>query len=152
MAAPAVAGAAAFLLEYHPKLQATQLKDALLGGGQPEPALADSVETGAALSIGGSLAAVASPDRTPPSAFASLSPSRTFVTERDPSYYYQEVTFSWTASSDASLAGYKIVVDGNPVAAVGPSATSATLKIAPGTHTWSAVAFDRSGNETVSTG
>jgi subtilisin family serine protease len=152
MAAPAVAGAAALLLERYPKLDAVQLKGALLGGAQPEPALADSVEAGAALSLDGSLAAAASPDRSPPSAFAPLSPSRTFVTERDPSYYYQEVTFSWTASSDASLAGYKIVVDGQAVAAVGPSATSTTLKIAPGSHTWSAVAYDRSGNETASAG
>ena len=75
-----------------------------------------------------------------------------FVTERDPSYYYQEVTFSWTASSDASLSGYRVTVDGIPMGAVGPSATSVTLKVAPGTHTWSAVAFDRSGNATVSAG
>ncbi len=152
MAAPAVAGAAAFLLERYPGLHAAQLKDALLGGGQPEPALANSVESGAALSLSGSLAAIASPDQTSPSAFAALSPSRVFVTERDPSYYYQEVMFSWTASSDASLAGYKIIVDGQPIAATGPSATSITLKVAPGSHTWSAMAFDRSGNETASGG
>jgi subtilisin family serine protease len=152
MAAPAVAGAAAALLERYPKLHAVQLKDALLGGAQPEPALADSVVAGAALDLDGSLAAAASPDRSPPSAFASLAPSRVFVTERDPSYYYQEVTFSWTPSGDASLAGYTIVVDGQPVAAVGPTTRSATIKIAPGSHTWSALAFDRSGNETASTG
>lgn len=152
MAAPAVAGVAALLLERYPRLSAVQVKGALLGGAQPEPALRDSVEAGAALSIDGSLAAATSPDRIPPSAFASLSPSRTFVTQRDPSYYYQEVTFSWTASSDASLAGYKIVVDGQAVAAVGPSATSTTLKIAPGSHAWSAVAFDRTGNGTSSAG
>ena len=152
MAAPAVTGAAALLLERHPKLHAVQLKGALLGGAQPEPAFADSVQAGAALSLNGSLAAAASPDRSPPSAFASISPSRTFATERDPSYYYQEVRFSWTASSDASLAGYKIVVDGQAVAAVGASATSTTLKIAPGLHTWSAAAFDRTGNETANVG
>ena len=152
MAAPAVAGAAALLLERYPKLHAVQLKSALLGGAQPEPALTDSVEAGAALSVNGSLAAAAFPDRTPPSAFASLSPGRTFVTQRDPSYYYQEVTFTWAASSDASLAGYRIVVDGRAVAAVGPSETSTTLKIAPGSHTWSTVAFDRTGNETSSAG
>ena len=39
MAAPAVAGAAARLLERYPKLHAVQLKAALLGGAQPEPAL-----------------------------------------------------------------------------------------------------------------
>ena len=152
MAAPAVAGAAALLLERYPKLTAMQLKEALLGGAQVEPALADSVESGATLSVDGSLAAAGSPDRTPPAAFASLAPSRTFVTERDPSYYYQEVTFSWTASSDASLAGYRVIVDGVPVAAVGPSVTSVALKIAPGNHAWSAVAFDRSGNETSGAG
>jgi subtilisin family serine protease len=152
MAAPAVAGAAALVLEHYPKLHAAQVKDALLGGGQPESALVSSVEAGAALSLGGSLGAAASPDRYPPSAFASVSPSRTFVTERDPSYYYQEVAFSWTASSDTSLAGYKIVVDGHAIAAVGPSTTSTTLKIAPGSHSWSAVAFDRTGNETSSGG
>jgi subtilisin family serine protease len=148
MAAPAVAGAAALLLERYPKLTAVQLKEALLGGAQVEPALMDSVQSGATLSVDGSLAAAGSPDRTAPAAFASLAPSRTFVTERDPSYYYQDVTFSWTASSDPSLAGYRVVVDGLPVAAVGSSVTSATVKIAPGTHTWFAVAFDRSGNET----
>ncbi len=152
MAAPAVAGAAALVLEHYPKLHAVQLKDALLGGGQPGLALVSSVEAGDALSLAGSLAAAASPDRIPPSAFATLSPSRAFVTERDPSYYYQEVTFSWTASGDASLAGYKIIVDGQPVAAADPSASSVTLKIAPGSHTWSAVAYDRSGNETASAG
>ena len=152
MAAPAVAGAAALVLEHYPKLHAAQVKDALLGGGQPEPALVNSLEAGAALSVAGSLTAAASPDRSPPSAFAPVSPSRAFVTERDPSYYYQEVTFSWTASSDASLAGYKIVVDGRPIAAVGPSVTSTTLKIAPGSHAWSVMAYDRSGNETASAG
>jgi subtilisin family serine protease len=152
MAAPAVAGAAAYLLERDPKLHATQLRQALLGGAQPEPALADSVETGATLSVGGALTAATSPDQTPPSAFAILSPSRTFSTERDPSYYYQEVTFSWTVSHDVALAGYTIVVDGKPVAAVGPSVTSATLKVAPGAHTWSALAFDRSGNQTAASG
>ena len=66
--------------------------------------------------------------------------------------HVRRVTFSWTASSDASLAGYKINVDGQDVAATGPSAASITLKVAPGSHTWSAVAFDRSGNETASGG
>ena len=152
MAAPAVAGAAALVLEHYPHLHAAQLKDALLGGGQPGPALVSSVEAGDTLSLAGSLAAAASPDQIPPSAFAPLSPSRMFVTERDPSYYYQDVAFAWTASSDSSLAGYKIVVDGQPVAAVGPLVSSTTLKIAPGTHTWSVMAYDRSGNETPSTG
>ena len=61
MAAPAAAGAAAAVLERYPKLHAVQLKAALLGGSQPEPALADTVEAGAVLTLDSSLAACGVP-------------------------------------------------------------------------------------------
>jgi subtilisin family serine protease len=152
MAAPEVAGAAALLLERDPSAHATDIEHALLGGAQPQPGFADSVSTGATLNVGGALVALAAPDRTAPSAFRLGSPAASFATTRDPSYYYQDVTFSWSPSSDSALAGYKVVVDGAAVAATSLGQTSVTAKIPPGSHTWQVVAFDRSGNQTVAAG
>jgi subtilisin family serine protease len=151
MAAPAVSGTAALLLGQRPQSTPAELERSILGGATPDPGLAASVSTGATLSVSGALAALAAPDRTPPAAFRPVAPAASFTTERDPSYYYQSVTFTWSPSSDDALAGYRVVLDGHPIG-VAPSATSVTTRVAPGPHTWSVVAYDRSGNETVAAG
>jgi subtilisin family serine protease len=148
MAAPAVSGTAALLLSQRPQSSAQDLERSILGGAVPDAGLAASVSSGATLSVSGALAALAAPDRTAPAAFNAVAPAAAFTTERDPSYYYQPVTFTWTASSDQALAGYRVLLDGHPIGAP-PSATSVTARVAPGAHTWTVVAYDRSGNETV---
>jgi len=148
MAAPAVAGTAALLLERRPHAGVRELAHALLGGARPAASLASVVSTGASLDVTGALQALATPDTTAPAAFSQVSPTPGFATERDPSYYYKSVPFSWTPSSDPSLAGYRVIVDGVPLAGADGSATSVTAKVPPGQHTWSVVAYDRSGNAT----
>jgi subtilisin family serine protease len=150
MAAPAVAGTAALLLERRPHAGVRELAHALLGGARPAGPLASMVSTGASLDVTGALQALTTPDTTAPAAFSQISPAASFATDRDPSYYYENVAFSWTPSSDTALAGYRVVVDGAPLAAVDGSATSITAKVPPGQHTWSVIAYDRSGNETIS--
>ena len=145
-----MAGTAALLLERRPQAGVRELAHALLGGARPAAPLASVVSTGASLDVTGALQALATPDTTAPAAFSQVSPAPGFATERDPSYYYENVSFSWTPSSDAALAGYRVVVDGAPLAAVDGSATSVTAKVPPGQHTWSVVAYVRSGNETTS--
>jgi len=151
MAAPAVAGAAALLIERRPGTDVRELVHALLGGSRPAPALAPVVSTGATLDVQGAVQALETPDTTAPAAFSRLSPATSFSTERDPSYYYQQVRFSWSPSADPALAGYRVIVDGSALAAVDAGATSVTAKVAPGAHAWSVVAYDRSGNETTAT-
>jgi subtilisin family serine protease len=148
MAAPAVTGTAALLFEQRAALSVPDVVRALLGGSDPEPGLANVVSTGASLDVSGALQALSAPDTTPPAAFGAVAPAASFTTQRDPSFYYQNVTFSWTPSSDAALAGYRVLLDGAPLAAVDASATSVTAKVPPGSHTWSVVAYDRSGNTT----
>jgi len=148
MAAPAVTGTAALLLERRPQANVRELAHALLGGARPAGPLASVVSTGASLDVAGALQALATPDTTAPAAFSEVSPAPSFATERDPTYYYKNVSFSWTPSSDPALAGYRVVLDGAPVTAVDGSATSVTTKVPPGQHTWSVVAYDRSGNAT----
>jgi subtilisin family serine protease len=150
MASPAVAGTAALLLDHDPQATPHDLVQALLGGAQPAAQLAPVVSSGASLSVPGALQALAAPDTTPPAAFHALAPATSFATERDPSLYYTNVTFSWTPSSDAALAGYRVLVGGAPIAAVAAGATSVTAKVPPGQHTWSVVAYDRSDNTTAS--
>jgi subtilisin family serine protease len=148
MAAPEVAGAAALLLERYPTASATDLARALLGGAQAEAGLADTVSSGAALDTAGALTAMASPDRSAPSPFARVSPAPAFAARRDPTYYYDRITFSWTPSRDADLAGYRVIVDGSPALATGPDADQAVVSVTPGSHSWSVQAYDRSGNTT----
>jgi len=148
MASPAVAGVAALLLEQRPATSAADLARDILGGARPAAPLAGVLTSGATLDQAGALAALANPDRALPASFTASAPSASFTTQQDPTYYYQSVGFSWTPSSDADLAGYRVFVDGNAVAAAPPSATSLTVKIGPGSHTWSVVAYDRSGNAT----
>ena len=148
MASPAVAGVAALLLERRPSTSAAELARDILGGARPAPSLSGVLSSGASLDAGGALAALANPDRVLPAAFVAQSPSPSFATQRDPAYYYQRIAFSWTPSGDSDLAGYTVVVDGKPVAAVAPTSTSVTAQIGPGTHSWSVVAYDRSGNRT----
>ena len=148
MASPAVAGVAALLLERRPTTSAADLARAILGGAQPSSSLAGLLSSGASLDTAGALAALVKPDRVPPAAFTEQSPGPAFVTQQDPSYYYQSVSFSWTPSRDPDLAGYTVVVDGTPEVAVAPSATSVVAKIGPGSHTWSVVAYDRNMNAT----
>ncbi len=148
MAAPAVAGVAALLLERKPATSALDLARDILGGARPASSLAGVLSSGASLDEAGALAALASPDRVPPAGFREQSPSPSFTVQQDPTYYYQRVAFSWTQSSGPDLAGYRIVVDGKAVAGAAPSATSLTAKIGPGVHTWLVVAYDRSGNAT----
>ena len=148
MAAPAVAGAAALLLERRPNATTRELVHALLGGATPAASLASVVSTGASLDVTGALQALATPDTSAPATFSSISPAPGFATERDPSFYYQNVPFSWTPSGDPALAGYRVILDGVPLVGVSASATSVTAKVPPGQHVWSVVAYDRSGNAT----
>jgi subtilisin family serine protease len=148
MAAPKVAGVAALLFSEHPGATPLEIKKALLAGARPESALDQSVSCGGVLDVGGAKRALAAPDRTTPSSFELLAPAVHFTAVHT-DLYYDRVTFSWSPSTDGSLAGYRLVLDGAPVAAVGTSSTSVTYPVAPGEHRWEVVAYDRSGNETV---
>jgi subtilisin family serine protease len=147
MAAPEVAAAAALLFRDHPNARPLEVKRALLGGATPEPALDGLVSTGAVLDLARARAAFVASDTTPPAAFSEVAPSDAFTARRT-EFYYDHVTFHWTPSSDAALAGYRLLLDGVPVAAVGTGSTSVTYPVVPGDHRWSVVAYDRSGNET----
>jgi subtilisin family serine protease len=148
MAAPEVAGAAASLFSEHPGATPLEIKKALLAGARPESALDQSVSCGGVLDVGGAERALAAPDRTTPSSFALLAPAVHFTAVHT-NLYYDRITFSWSPSADSFLAGYRLVLDGAPLAAVGTSSTSVTYPVVPGEHRWEVVAYDRSGNETV---
>jgi serine protease len=148
MAAPEVAGAAALLFSKHPGATPLEIKQALLAGARPESSLDQSVACGGVLDVRGAERALTAPDRTTPSSFARLAPAAHFTAAKT-DLYYDRLTFSWSPSADSSLAGYRLVLDGAPVAAVGTSSTSVTYPVVPGEHRWEVVAYDRSGNATV---
>ena len=153
MAAAAVSRAAATLSTARPGATARDLQRALLDGSRRLDRLDAAVLAGGVLDEPGALSALAAPpDREPPPPFAQLSPPRRFSAVRSPTTYYQEITFSWRPSSDRSLSGYRLELDGTPVRGSGARATSVTMRVAPGDHSWSVVAFDRAGNERVARG
>ena len=147
VAAPLVAAAAARLLAERPNDSPLQIKRALLGGVRPQPSLDGSVSSGGVLDLERARAALAAPDLLPPTSFVALAPAAEFTAVRT-EFYYDRLSFSWRASSDPSLAGYRLLLDGSMVAAVGAASTSVTYPVAPGDHRWTVVAYDRSGNET----
>jgi subtilisin family serine protease len=147
MAAPRVTQVVASLLATRPKSSATTVVRAVLGGGRPEPALGAKLQAGATLDPDGARAFLASPDVAPPAEFRAIAPARDFVAVKTASYY-EKITFSWAPSADPALAGYKLLLDGQPVAAVGSDTTSLALRVAPGPHSWAVVAADRAGNLT----
>jgi subtilisin family serine protease len=66
MAAPHVAGAAALVLAHRPALSALELRNALLNGAAPLPALAGRVATGGMLDVNAALTAATTPPAAPP--------------------------------------------------------------------------------------
>ncbi len=62
------------------------------------------------------------------------------------------VPLSWSAAHDAvtGVAGYRVVVDGVPVASVPAPGLTARVRMSPGVHTWRVVAVDGLGNEAAS--
>lgn len=147
MAAPRVTRAVVSLLAMRPKSSATSLVRAVLGGARPEPGLGAKLQAGATLDLDGARAFLAAPDVTPPREFRAIAPARDFEAVKTASYY-EKITFSWTPSADPALAAYELLLDGQPVAAVGTDTTSLAIRVAPGPHSWAVVAADRAGNLT----
>ena len=60
-----------------------------------------------------------------------------------------EVALVWSPSTDgvSGVGGYRVLVDGGGVAAVGAAGHSVKVRLAPGRHTWQVVAADAAGNE-----
>ena len=85
----------------------------------------------------------ASEDHDPPEAFTVTGPSQGYWT-RD-----TEITFKWNATSDAhsGLAGYRLVIDGQPKAHVNASTTQHTVSgLTQGRHSWYVEASDSVDN------
>ena len=82
-------------------------------------------------------------DRTAPSAPAPSSPSDGAGVKGP------EVALVWSPSADgvSGVGGYRVLVDGGGVAAVGAAEHSVHIRLAPGRHTWQVVAADAAGNE-----
>src|SRR5262249_44231965 len=93
-------------------------------------------------SASGALAAMASPDTTPPASFLALRPTPVFSLPRR-----RAVRFRWEASSDSELEGYRLVVDGKTTI-VDPDRTSSVVRLGPGPPRWSISAYALSGNAT----
>jgi hypothetical protein len=143
-AAATVSGVAALLFAADPKATAAQVRRAIIvGANRDVPALQGKVEANGLLSAPGALAALRSPDTTPPSAFRAVAPAAAFRSRRA-----DTVTFSWTPARDPELEHYRITIDGR-VTTLGPEATTYRLAVRPGRHRWSVEAVDLSGNRTV---
>jgi subtilisin family serine protease len=138
-AAPQVAGVAALLRAAHPEASASQIRRAILVGGRKLPQLAGKVECGCLLNAPGALAALASPDTTPPSRFR-VSARRKGTTLR----------LRWGIAADPELEGYKLVV-GAVVRAYAKTRHTATLRLGRGRHRWRLAAYDLADNETRAT-
>jgi subtilisin family serine protease len=138
-----VSGVAALLFAAYPDATAAQVRRAIIAGANTDsPALRRQVESGGELSASGALAAMASPDTTPPTAFRALGPAPSFRASGR-----RLVRFRWQPSLDTELEGYRLVVDGKTTM-VPPSQTSRVFELRPGRHTWSVSAVDLSGNTT----
>jgi subtilisin family serine protease len=145
-AAAATSGVAALLFAADPSATAADVRRAIIVGANTDvPALQGKVEANGLLSATGALAALAHPDRTPPSAFGIATPAPTFRSRRGAA-----VTFSWQPSSDPELEGYSLTVDGRTTI-VPPGTTELRTTLRPGTHRWRLSAYDLSGNRTAAT-
>ena len=145
-AAPQVAGVSALLFSLYPQATAAQIRRALLVGGRKLPQLRGKVECGCMVDAAGALAAMATPDTTPPTAFRVTGPRSTLRVKRASTY-----TLRWSSAHDAELEGYKLVVDGRMIAAHPAATHLARFHLDPGEHTWRLVAYDLSGNDTPAT-
>lgn len=140
-AAPMVSGVAALLFSAYPEAKATDVRRAIIVGGRKLPTLAGKVTCGCLLNAPGALAAMATPDRTAPSAFKQSQSIRLKLQRR------KAIILRWSPSSDAELEGYRVVVDGRP-RYLPPATRSVRLTLAKGTHRLQVYAYDLSGNAT----
>jgi subtilisin family serine protease len=145
-AAATVSGVAALLFAADPSATAAQVRRAIVvGANRAVPALQGKVEANGLLSATGALAALASPDTTPPSAFAADGPSFAFRSRGA-----APVRFAWRPSSDLELEGYTLTLDGRTTI-LPPTATDLSRVLRPGLHRWRISAYDLSGNRTDAT-
>lgn len=144
-AAPLVAGVAALLRSAYPDAPATQIRRAILVGGRRLPQLQGKVECGCMLDAPGALAAMQTPDTTPPSTFV--------VTGARPRFALAKtgmLRLHWTAATDPELEGYKLTVDGR-MFAYPPTVHAVSIRLAAGRHRWALAAYDLADNETAAT-
>jgi subtilisin family serine protease len=148
MAAATTTGVLASLLASRPAPSSAEARRALLEGALPAAALDEAVASGGVVDPARAAAALVQPDRRQPTPFERVTPAGSFSAQQTPSYY-ETITFAWRPSADSGLAGYRLVLDGAAVRGVSASTTSVALRVRPGQHTWSVVAYDRGSNETV---
>lgn len=149
--APLVAGAAALLRSQDPALSPAALRQALIDGAKPVPALQGKVTGAGRLDLLGALARLPA-DRVAPDAPQLRAPVIGKGRHRGGT---RKVSLSWSgARDDSGQTAFTLVVDGSPAASVPASALgagSAHLKLRAGWHTVSVIALDPSGNESLST-
>src|SRR5262249_45488364 len=137
-----VSGVAALLFAAHPDATAGDVRRAIIVGATRLPALQGKVAAGGLLSASGALAAMASPDTTPPASFLALGPAPAFRLARRTA-----VHLPWEPSRDSELEGYRLLVDGKTTI-LDPGRTMRVVRLGPGRHSWSISAYDLSGNTT----
>jgi thermitase len=145
-AAAATSGVAALLFAADPSATAAQVRRAIIvGANTAVPALHGKVEANGLLSATGALAALARPDRSPPSAFKAVGPAFTFRSRGSAA-----VKFAWQPARDPELEGYSLSIDGRTTI-VPPAVTEFSAALRPGVHRWRLSAYDLSGNRTAAT-
>jgi subtilisin family serine protease len=145
-AAATVSGVAALLFAADPSATAAEVRRAIVVGANTQvPGLRGKVEANGLLSATGALAALAHPDRTPPSAFRASGPAFALRSRG-----VEPVRFAWRPSSDSELEGYAFTLDGRTTI-LPPGATGTRVMLRPGLHHWHVTAYDLSGNRTEAT-
>lgn len=148
MAAPQVAGAAAILFGLKPQATVGEVRQALLVGTDPLPALTGMVSTGGRLNLERSVRFLLDGpdpnDASAPTAPAPLAPGEgtEIVLTRLPD-------FSWTEAFDrqSGVDGYQLILDGRVVRDLDSATSSAKPAdpLADGIHTWAILARNGSG-------
>jgi hypothetical protein len=160
MAAPMVSGVAALLFSLHPEATPEQVRQALILGAQPLPSLLGKVVAAGLLNAPGALQALESPPpEQPRSGFMAVGSGHFRVfdpttvkqpTSTDGWPFRVSKTFSWTPLVSSDLEAYRLLLNGQVVAILPPTASRLTVHVLPaGSYHWQIVAEQISGRQVV---